>query len=269
MATSSERTTITTTTRSTRTEGADSIKRNLSNIASEIEKVRERAREEVNSLEKIKGMLDVGYLNDLIRSVEQLEIRLQTLESEAVGAAGEVDAVRAELAKEQERLAKLWEAYKVQEDELANLRREAPIMTERLAERERALESLRREVARLEPLSRYKNEYESAVRENQTLRVEVENLNRELRRLGDSQREMEGELVRLREDAGSKGRLAELQGSLDAERERLAKLYKVYEEQAGELKASVGRLDRWEAWFVKIEPALTSLCRSASDAPRA
>ncbi|MCA1819845.1 MAG: hypothetical protein LC620_07345, partial [Halobacteriales archaeon] len=104
----SERHSVTTTTRTTRTEGADNIKRNLSNIASEIEKVRERAREEVNSLEKIKGMLDVGYLNDLTRSVEQLEVRLQTLDTEAVGAASDVDSVRSELAREQERLAKLW-----------------------------------------------------------------------------------------------------------------------------------------------------------------
>jgi len=268
MASTSERTT-TTTTRTVRTEGADTIKRNLSSIASEIEKVRERAREEVTSLERIKGMLDVGYLNDLIRSVEELEVRLHTLESEAVGAASEVDTVRSELAREQDRLAKLWEAYKAQEDELSNLRRETPILQERVLERERALESLRREVSRLEPLSRYKGEYDAAVRENQTLRVEVESLNRELRRLGDATREQESEIVRLREDAASKSRVAELESSLDAERERLAKLYKVYEEQAGDLKAAQLRLERWESWFQRIEPALTGLCRGAADAPRA
>jgi chromosome segregation ATPase len=269
MANQAERTTITTTTTTRTTEGADAIKRNLSSIASEIEKVREKAREEVNSLERIKGMLDVGYLNDLIRSIEQLEVRLQTLESEAVGAATEVDGLRTELRREQERLAKLWEAYKSQEDELANLRREWPILQERLNERERALESLRREVARLEPLSRYKQEYDAAVRENQTLRVEVESLNRELRRTADQLRDLEAETVRLREDAGSKARLAEMQGHLDAERERLAKLYKVYEEQAAELARSTSRLDKWEAWFQKVEPALTAICRAAADAPRA
>lgn len=265
----SERTTTTTTTRTIRAEGADTIKRNLGNIASEIEKVRMRAREEVSSLEKIKGMLDVGFLTDLLRSVEQLEVRLQTLETEAVTAASDVESTRSELAKEQERLAKLWEAYKVQEDELANLRREAPILQERVNERERALESLRREVARLEPLSRYKSEYESTVRENQSLRVEVESLGRELRRLTDQVREQEAEMVHLREDAASKSRVAELQGSLDAERERLAKLYKVYEEQAADLKQSSGRLERWEAWFQRVEPSLTAICRSAADAPRA
>jgi chromosome segregation ATPase len=267
MATSSERT-VTSTTRTIRTEGADNIKRNLGTIATEIEKVRQRAREEVNSLERIKGMLDVGYLNDLIRSIEDLEVRMHTLETEAVSAANDVDATRAELLKEQDRLAKLWEAYKAQEDELSNLRREAPLLQERLVERERALESLRREVARLEPLSRYKSEYESAVRENQSLRVEVESLNRELRRLTDSTRAMEVELVQLREDAASKARVAELQGALDAERERLAKLYKVYEEQSVELAESATRLDRWESWFQRVEPAMSSLCRSASDAPR-
>src|SRR5688572_6386946 len=106
----------------TTTQGADQIKANLSRVAEEVARVRDRAREEVTSLEKIKGMLDVGYLNELISSVEQLESRMVTLQSEAVAAAQEADNSRAELAREQDRLAKLWEAYKAQEDELNDLR---------------------------------------------------------------------------------------------------------------------------------------------------
>jgi len=265
MATVVERRTVTT----TRTQGADQIKANLGRVSQEISRVRDRAREEVNSLEKIKGMLDVGYLNDLIQSIEQLEVRMETLQTEAFGAAGEVDALRGELAREQDRLAKLWEAYKAQEDELNQLRRDGPSLAERAATAERTAESLRREVARLEPMARYKSEYDAAVRENQTLRIEVENLNRDLVRMSDQMRTYESEMVTLREGAGSKSRVAELEHLLDEERERLAKLYKVYEEQAEELKASNAQLAAWEEWVQKALPPMETLARHAARAPRA
>ncbi len=255
------RTTITRTTH----QGADQIKANLRHVSQEIARVRDRAREEANSLEKIKGMLDVGYLNDLVKSIEELEVRMETLQSEAVGAAGEVDSLKGELAREQDRLAKLWEAYKAQEDELNQARAGA----ERLAASERIVEGLRREVARLEPLSRYKSEYDATVRENQTLRIEVENLNRDLVRGQDQLRQWEGEMVALREGAASKSRVTEIEGLLEEERERLAKLYKVYEEQANELKSASDRLSSWEDWVQKVLPAMETLCRHGSSAPRA
>ena len=61
------------TVRTSRVEGADEIKSNLHNVANEIARVRDQAREEVNALEKIRGMLDTGYLNTLIQSIESLE----------------------------------------------------------------------------------------------------------------------------------------------------------------------------------------------------
>jgi chromosome segregation ATPase len=265
MATTIERRTVT---RTVHTEGADQIKANLGRVAEEIARVRDRAREEVTSLEKIKGMLDVGYLNDLITSIEQLDVRMQTLQGEALDAARKVDDARLELAREQERLAKLWEAYKVQEDELNQMRRDGPQWADRLAAGERTIESLRREVTRLEAMSKYKSDYENTARENQTLRIEVENLNRDLLRSQQQMRQWEAELVQLRSEAGSHARVPELQAQLDEERERLAKLYKVYEEQSADLKESTARLERWEAWVQKILPAIETLCRTAPNAPR-
>ncbi len=265
MATVVERRTVTT----TRTQDAGQIKANLGRVSQEIARVRDRAREEVTSLEKIKGMLDVGYLNDLITSIEELEVRMQTLQGEALGAAGEVDSLRNELAREQDRLAKLWEAYKAQEDELNQLRRDSPALTERLVSAERQVEALRRENSRLEPLSRYKSEYDAAVRENQTLRIEVEGLNRDLVRMGDQVRQTESDMATLRESGVSKSRVSELERALEEERERLAKLYKVYEEQATELKDATGRLTAWEEWVQKALPPMETLARHAAHAPRA
>jgi chromosome segregation ATPase len=258
----------TTVTRTTRTEGREDLKRNIAQIAEEIARVRDRAKEEAQSLERIRGMLDVGYLNDLLRTVETLETRLETVEQEAITAASDVDALRRELDAEQARLAKLWDAYKAQEDELARIKRDYPQLEERLADRERTIESLRREVARLEPLSRYKTDYETVVKENQALRTEVDHLEAELRRASDALRDLEHEATLLREDAASKTRVAELERQIEEERERLAKLYKVYEELEQDHKVSLERVGAWEEWFRSVQSGMRVVGNGADRAPR-
>lgn len=260
--------TSTTVTRTTRTEGREDIRRNIANIAEEIARVRDRAKEEAQSLEKIRGMLDVGYLNDLLRTIETLETRLETVEKEAIDGAASVEGMRRELEAEQARLAKLWDAYKAQEDELNRIKRDYPDLEARVADRERQIESLRREVARLEPLSRYKTDYDTVVKENQGLRGEVDHLDAELRRASDSLRAMEHEMAMLREDAASKTRVAELEKALEDERERLAKLYKVYEELEADSKVNAERMGQWEEWFRSVQSAMKVVGNSVERAPR-
>lgn len=268
MAPELQRTTVTRTTTS-RSEGREDIKRNIANIADQIAQVRDRARSEAESLEKIRGMLDVGYLNDLLRTVETLETRLETVEQEAVASAGDVDNLRRDLESEQARLAKLWDAYKVQEDELNRVKRDYPELEARLADRDRQVETLRREIARLEPLSRYKTDYDTVVKENQALRGEVDHLDAELRRASDTIRSNEHEMTILREDAASKTRVAELEKSLDDERERLAKLYKVYEDLESDSKVSFERVAQWEEWFRSAQSGMKVVGNAVERAPRA
>lgn len=266
MATTVERRTVT---HQTRIEGASQVKANLAAVAAEIALVRDRAREEANSLERIRGMLDVSYLNNLVKTIEELEIRMSSFETVALNSASQVDQAQAELRQEQERLAKLWDAYKAQEDEFKALKAQSAEWAPRLGAYEREIDSLHREVSRLEPLSRMKAEFDNAQRENQVLRHEVESVNRELRAAHDEMARHVDELASLRALGNSKSRVTELEHELDTERDRLAKLYKVYEEQSAGLKASHAHLDRWEAWFSRMEPAMVSFCRGVSDAPRA
>lgn len=266
MAPELQRTTVTRTT--TRTEGREDIKRNIASIAEEIAKVRDRAKEEAQSLERIRGMLDVGYLNDLLRTIETLETRLETVEKEALTSAADVDTLRRDLEAEQARLAKLWDAYKAQEDELGRIKRDFPQLEERLHDRERTIETLRREVARLEPLSRYKTDYETVVRENQALRGEVDHLEAELRRAADTIRSLEHEMTTLREDAASKTRVAELERQLEEERERLAKLYKVYEDLEADSKVAAERVAAWEEWFRSVQSGMRVVGNAVDRSPR-
>ena len=100
-------------------ESAESLKSNLRQVAEELTRVRDRTREEAESLDRIRGMLDLKYLNDLLSVIDQLEKRVKEVESGA-----EQKKYILELEAEQRRLAKLWDAFKTQEDQLKAVERE-------------------------------------------------------------------------------------------------------------------------------------------------
>jgi len=255
--------------RSTTVEGADQIKANLSNIASEVARVRDQAREEVNALEKIRSMLDAGYLTDLLRSIEELETRIEDLEDASLSAQNEVDRYREDLEQEQERLAKLWDAYKTQEDELERLKRDYPLMEEKLFERERTVENLRREIDRLEPLARYKKDAERFQEENRRLVRELEEAEKEITAASARLEDLEEEASKLRETSQEARRVGELEQLLEDERERLAKLYKVYEDVEADKRELEGLVDEWNAWYRRVAPAMESVGTAPGSAPRA
>jgi chromosome segregation ATPase len=156
----------------------------------------------------------------------------------------DVESLRAELAREQERLRKLWDAFKSQEDELAGLRSTSTLSNTSAAADARTVDSLRRE---------------------------VDLLTGDLRRAGESQRRLEEENVALREQAKAADevsrRAASLQTDLEQERERLAKLYVVYEEVEAERARLEQHIKEWDAWYHGVSPHLAEICRSIGGAP--
>lgn len=167
------------------------------------------------------------------------------------GNAGDLESVKAELAREQERLRKLWDAFKSQEDELTRLRSSgaaAPALqstsTTSSAADQRTIESLRRE---------------------------VELLAGDLRRAGEQQRRLEEENVGLREQTREREaverRASQAQSDLEQERERLAKLYVVYEEVEAERARLEQHLKEWDSWYHGVSPHLAEICRSIGGAP--
>ena len=152
--------------------------------------------------------------------------------------------MRAELAREQERLRKLWDAFKSQEDELDRLNSTATLSSTAPAADSRTVESLRRE---------------------------VDLLSGDLRRAGEAQRRLEEDNVALREQAKTvdevSRRAASSQSDLDQERERLAKLYVVYEEVEAERARLESHLKEWDAWYHGVAPHLAEICRSIGGAP--
>ncbi len=164
-------------------------------------------------------------------------------------AAATVEALQAELGREQERLRKLWDAFKSQEDELARLRAAPPVAAPAPAPAAVAADS----------------------RATDALRREVELLTADLRRAADAQTRLEEENQGLREAArrhqAEVHKHGTVQAELDEERERLAKLYAVYEEVEAERKTLEGRLKEWDAWFHGAAPHIEELARSIHGAP--
>jgi chromosome segregation ATPase len=159
----------------------------------------------------------------------------------------DAESLRNELAREQERLRKLWDAFKSQEDELARLKASptpSTLSSTAAAADAGAVASLRRE---------------------------VELLSGDLRRAGDSQRRLEEENVALREQARTTEevarRAASVQSDLEQERERLAKLYVVYEEVEAERARLEQHLKEWDSWYHGVAPHLAEICRSIGGAP--
>ncbi len=256
------------TTRATSTRaGADEIKKNLTNVASEIARVRDQARQEVESLERIRGMLGTGYLENMLSSIEELENRIEELENNSLQAREDVSRTQAELEQEQERLKKLWDAYKSQEDELDRLKRDYPLMEEKLFERERTVEQQKREIARLEGLAKYKQDYDALVKDHRRLEQEAEQMEKQLEKSQQHLRAMEDEVRELREVEQDAGRAEELEKLLDEERERLAKLYRVYEDLEAEKKETDALLEEWQAWAEQVKPVLQSACGLVDSAP--
>lgn len=165
------------------------------------------------------------------------------------GTSADLQAVRDELAREQERLRKLWDAFKSQEDELGRLRA-TPTAT---------------------ALSNATATASADARTVESLRREVELLSGDLRRAGEAQRRLEDENAALREAARAAeetGRRATgLQSELEQERERLAKLYVVYEEVETERARLEQHLKEWDAWYHGVAPHLAEICRSIGGAP--
>ena len=166
----------------------------------------------------------------------------------------DLESVKAELAREQERLRKLWDAFKSQEDELTRLRGTAGSAATSTA----ALQSTAADRA-------------ADQRTIESLRRETELLAGDLRRAGEAQRNLEeanaGQREQVRTLEQAERRAEDRQRDLDQERERLAKLYIVYEEVEAERARLEQHLKEWDSWYHGVAPHLAEICRSIGGAP--
>ncbi|PKK85885.1 MAG: hypothetical protein CVT48_03515 [Thermoplasmata archaeon HGW-Thermoplasmata-1] len=302
-------------------EGLAELKKNLQNVAGEIDSVRRDAYAEAKNLEKIRGMLNVDYLDNILVVIESFEERMLKIEQEAIDAIGAADRYRMSLEAEQGRLSKLWEAYKKQEDELrnketllakleeviygrelkekelmeelkslrgleeyrlhaANLESEVKELESQLYDANGHVKELETEIEHLRKLTTYKEKYEVLSEEIATLEHEVESgretereLQKELRELREyipykeMAQELEAKVAELEPLAGFahyKELYEESSANYNETQERMAKLYKVYEDNDAELRETKKDLDGWKMWFDENYEFFRKICEATS-----
>lgn len=173
------------------------------------------------------------------RAAEAADAAARAAERRAADADRERDELRDRVRAEEARLEKLWDAYKAQENDLRTA-------LERAGRLERELKGKDVTVSEAERLLRD--------REDELVRVRDE-LDAERRRSAT----LEMARAELADAENLRRRLDEVDALYAAEKERLAKLYVVYEELESERDDLARRLEEKEAWFRKYETALKEL----------
>lgn len=173
------------------------------------------------------------------RAAEAAQAAARAAERRAAEAERDREELRERVRAEEARLEKLWDAYKAQENDLR-------AALDRAGRLERELKGKDVTVSEAEKLLREREDELARTRD------ELDNERRRAATLEMARAELaDVEELRRRHD--------EVDALYAAEKERLAKLYVVYEELEAERDDLARRLEEKEAWFRKYEAALKDL----------
>ncbi len=311
---------------------AQELRTRLQSVNVELQRIGATVRKDADSLERLRQMLDVSYVGELITLIEEMERQVSAATESAAQAAEETDEYRRRLGAEEERLEKLWDAYKVQEREFLSVKETVTRLERDLADKGAAysksetllLESdrnlrtseedngrlrasmveLKANVSRLEKeladrgaafaesenllLDRDRS-LRAAQGDNEKLRASIvtfketvirlerdladkttafaeseailSDTERDLRTAEDENERLRARIVELearseelQHVATLRSRVDDLEAKYAAEKERLAKLYTVYEELEGERDNYRLKVEEWERWFKQAFP---------------
>ena len=141
----------------------------------------------------------------------------------------ETEDYRNKFLIEQERLAKLWDAYQIQE---------------------KALKEANDEISKIETELELKDK-------------EVQSLNEMVEKRDKNGREMEREITNLQKiTAEYKPKLAKTMEALEKEKDKLAKLYDVAQELDDEVRIKSAALDLRDKWFMENVGVFESMCET-------
>jgi len=229
-------------TTATTVRNAEELRGRLQAVSQELQRTQREIQQDAAGLERLRQMLDVGYWNELVGIVNQLEARVRDANEMAQQADVLSGENRRRLEEEQKRLEKLWDAFKLQERELGDA-------VERGNRLERELGDKDSSRARLEAeLEENQGHLRRLSDENQELTEEVDKLQSRLTQLKD--------LESLRAQA------EDFRSKYEAEQERLAKLFALYEESEAERERLAREVEVTDQWFVENKDALEKVSRS-------
>jgi chromosome segregation ATPase len=261
----------------------NSFMERLQEASSELGSVKSSFSKGMDDLSKIQSMLNLDGLNQMDSMIRSFEDRLSESERRREEAVEGARRYSMELEKEKERLVKLWDAYKNQEESLSAQEKRVAELEGKLQDTEQMHIQFERDAtARIHTLTEKVNEREETVQQ-------MENLKQQAMRFDTIRTQMETNIDSMRQDlmtkdnvigglekqveelrgfeqfAEFKPRFEEASAELEKEKERLTKLFRLYEETESENKQLKEDLRGWQSWFDSNESLFTKLFTSVEN----
>jgi chromosome segregation ATPase len=264
----------------------DSFMEQLQEASTELGSVKSSFSKGMDELAKIQSMLNLDGLNKMDSMIRSFEDRLSEAERRREEAVEGARRYSVELEKEKERLIKLWDAYKNQEESLSAQEKRVAELEERLRDTDQIRTQFEHDATtRIQTLTQKLEEREKAVQQLDdmkqqvmrfdTIRTQMEtNIDRmrgELTTKDDVIRGLERQVEEFRgfeQFAEFKTKFEEVSTEFEKEKERLTKLFRLYEETESENKQLKDDLQNWQSWFDSNEELFTKLFTSVENLKR-
>lgn len=258
----------------------DSFMERLQEASTELGTIKSSFSKGMEDLAKIQSMLNLDGLNKMDSMIRSFEERLSEAERRREEAVEGARRYSMELEKEKDRLVKLWDAYKNQEESLSAQEKRVAELDERLRDTEQVHMQFERDATtRIQTLTQKLEEREQAIQQLDDLRQQVmrfdtirtqletnvDRMRGDITVKDDVIRALEKQVEELRgfeQFSGFKTKFEEVSMEFEKEKERLTKLFRLYEETESENKSIKEELRGWQDWFNSNDEIFTKLFTS-------
>jgi len=244
-----------------------SFENKLQKVAAEIDQLKDSFSKSTEDLSRIKNMLDIDTFKDITSTIEKFEGQLSEANRQKEEAYQGAKKYSQELEKEKERLIKLWDAYKKQEEELSQIETKIQEYEQRAttAENEKQQletkyadqlknlqEKLNTTSADMQQLDEYKNKINDYTQKYNSLEQQNQTLQSQTQQYQSTINELQQQVAKYKEYeqyADYKDKYNEVNSAYEKEKDRLTKLYHLYEETEQEVKKLQQENAGWQSWF--------------------
>ncbi len=262
-------------------ESTQNLIERLQKASNEIDTIHGSFMRGMEDLSKIQSILKLDGVNDISKIMQSFENRLSDAEKQKEEAVEGAKKFSEELEREKERLVKLWDAYKNQEEELATQERKAQELEEKLKGLEQSkiqleqdttarintltqkLEEKNQEVGQIEEFKQKEQDFDNI--KNQ-LEETVHDLRSEINAKDSTITELNSKIEELSKFENSeewKNKFEEVSVEFEKEKERLTKLFRLYEETEAENKKLKEDINKWQNWFDTNQAKFSNIFDSA------
>lgn len=262
-------------------EHAGTFMERLQQASNEIDSIKSSFSKSMEDLAKVQNVLSLDGVNKVNSMIQNFEDRLSDAERLREEATEGARKFSEELEKEKERLVKLWDAYKNQEEEMSVQEKRVLELEEKMRETEQSKGQFEEDsIARINTLTHKLEEKEQETQQleetkqrigefddiRNRLEESIHGLKSEINVKDETIKSLEAQVEELKpfeKFAEFKTKFEEVSEEHEKEKDRLTKLFRLYEETESENKKLKDEVNGWQNWFDSNEELFTKLFSSA------